>query len=111
MVTGLILSQLVFLLLVGKPAFVLAGFSKLLILKKLVIPARVQVQLKFARFCVSQAWERRKRSVHFSLLNGLVTETMKKAVINSELCCAQKTKLLHTGFDAAHSLKAAVGCF
>ena len=56
----------------------LAGFSQLLILKKLVIPARVQVQLKFARFCVSQAWERRKLCVHFSLLNGLVTKAMKK---------------------------------
>ena len=69
-------------------AFVLAGFPKLLILKKLVIPARVQVQLKFARFCVSQAWERRKLPVHFSLLNGLVTEAMKKGIFNSEFCCA-----------------------
>lgn len=111
MVTGLILSQLIFPsggwevgICVGWVFSITyseeAGYSS-----PCAGPAQVCQIL-----CVS-GWERRKLSVHFSLLNGLVTETMKKAVINSELCCAQKTKLLHTGFNAAHSLKAAVGCF
>ena len=52
----------------GGRRFVLARFSKLLILKKLVIPARVQVHLEFARFCVSQTcWESGQLPVGFSL--------------------------------------------